>query len=195
MTVKVNVYDFIKHESDQRMHAIATVQGVTVLPNQAVTLDFEIEECFGFIIPEISKIYHWNLPAMEKAMASSPYGYRNILESILYTLHVDQNGNIDFEQIIGRTYLLSIQKKIYETQGYIFYNTLNMIPYDLEEPIDGNNYSFQDYDPHESLPDEMHDYNFNEANQSDWNSLQKLSNNERRGELGSSDPRTEGFGH
>ncbi len=39
-----------------------------------------------------------------------------------------------------------------------------MTVYDLEEPIDGNNYSFQDYDPHESLPDEMHDYNFNEAN-------------------------------
>jgi hypothetical protein len=197
MKCKLKITDFIKPESDQRMHATATVQGVTVHPNQTISIDFEIEECFGSIIPEISRFYHCNLPAVEKAKVSSPYNYRSILESILYTLHVDESGNVDLAQIIGRTYLLSIQKKVYETQGYVFYNTLNMIPYDIqEEPTDeGNDYSFQEHDPYESLPDEVYDYNVNESNQTDWNSLQQLGNNVRRDGSGSSDPRNGGFGH
>lgn len=197
MSHKINVYDFINPESDQRMHVVATVQDVRVHPNQAISIDFEIEESFGFIFQEISSVYHCNLPAVEKAKASSPYSYRSILESILYTLYVDQNGNIDFEQIIGRTYLLSIQKKVYATQGYVFYNTLNMIPYDVQaEPTnEGNDYSFQEHDPYESLPDEGYDSNVNELNQSDWNSLQQLGDNVRQDGMGSSDPRNGGFGH
>lgn len=193
MTIKLNVHDFIRPAKDQRMHIIATAQEINVKDNQSLSIKFKVQETFGADIPEISQIYYCNLPELEKAKVSAPYNYRHILESILYSLNVAANGEVDLAQIIGRTYLISIQKKIFEETGYVFYNALNFIPYEEqyeEIPVDSYQGSMLPDDaPFREVPEELLD---NSLNQSNWDSLQQSVTYGEPDDFDPTDPRNGG---
>lgn len=189
MTIKLNAHDFITPEKDQRMHIIATAKEINVKDNQSLSIKFEVQETFGAYIPEISKIYYCNLPELEKAKEFAPYNYRHMLESILYSLNVDASGEVDLTQIIGRTYLISIQKKVFEETGYVFYNAVNFIPYEEQsEEINVDSYQgsiLQDDAPFREVPEEV-------LNQSNWDSLQQSAVNWEPDDFDPTDPRNEG---
>lgn len=123
----INKHDFTKDE-DKRMHAIANLKNIYFTEDQyrSLILEFQINEVFGYRIPEIESLYICRFPSPEYAKIRAPYSYTRLLESVTQ-LQEDANGNVNLSAMINREFLITIQKKVDLRHDHTFFNLLNLV--------------------------------------------------------------------
>lgn len=132
--VMINKSEFTKDE-DRRMSALAKLTDVYFTEDQYenMVMIFDIETVYGFQIKEIGSCYTCRFPSLTYARTKSPFSYKWLLEGINGTIE-ENNGVLNLRDLVGRKFIITIQKKTVIDKGYNFFNLLNLIDYCNDVP-------------------------------------------------------------
>lgn len=132
--VLINKNEFTK-DDDRRMSALAKLTDVYFTEDQYenMVMIFDIETVYGFQIEEIGSRYECRFPSLNYARKKSSFSYKWLLEGINGTIE-EKNGMLNLRDLVGKKFIITIQKKAMIDKGYNFFNLLNLIDYCNDVP-------------------------------------------------------------